>query len=322
MHHHLPNDIPAALDDLSAPRLLSYRAFFNNPSDPELYGVYCWNDAISMRLMRLIGNIEIILRNRLHRELSRFAYMPGVSTGDKDANDWYRFVITPGTKAAQLIGKQTTGGLLVSTTPCHHVVAQMTYGFWPRLLQIKQNRANVVIPWDTMIPSIFPDHTKKASTYWTSQHEQDKLFVRLDLIGDLRNRVAHFEPVWKFGELKDEWIKRTNHPVTVVAPPPASPAQAIARLRLVYARTTQLLSWLSKSRAGDYMVSENHLNLDWLLSQEGFDHFRNIGNVETVRLSSLTKSWGTKLALQGRKSVLVEHKQQLIGRYFSLQSKP
>lgn len=70
------------------------------------------------------------------------------------------------------------------------------------------------------------------------------------------------------------------------------------------------------------MESENHINLDWLLSQEGFDHFRDIGNVKTVRLSSLTKSWGLKLELQGRKSVLVEHKQQLIGRYFSLQSKP
>jgi hypothetical protein len=110
MHHHLPKDITAALDDLSAPRLLSYRVFFNNPSDVELYGIYCWNDAISMRLMRLIGNIEIVLRNRLHRELSRFAYVPGTSAGTQDSNDWYRFVIASGTTAAKLIGKKTTGG--------------------------------------------------------------------------------------------------------------------------------------------------------------------------------------------------------------------
>jgi len=320
MHHHLPQDIGAALDDLSEPRLLSYRIFFNNPSDPELYGIYCWNDAISMRLMRLVGDIEIILRNRFHRELSRFAFVRGVSSGDKDANDWYRFVIAPGTKAAKLIQKRTTGGSLVSTTPCHHVVAQMTYGFWPNLLRIQKTPAHVMIPWNTMIPSMFPDHTKNGNTYWASQHEQDKLFMRLDLIGDLRNRVAHFEPVWKFRELKSEWIPRSNYPVVVVASAPVSPEQAIARLRLVYSRTTQLLSWMSKRRAEDYMESENHLNLDWLLSKEGFDHFRNIGNVETIRLGSLTKSWGMKLKLQAHKSVLVEHKQQLIGRYFSLQS--
>lgn len=322
MHHHLPKDITAALDDLSAPRLLSYRVFFANPSDEELYGIYCWNEAISMRLMRLIGNIEIVLRNRFHRELSRFTYTPGTSAGTQESNDWYRFVIKPGTKAAHLVTKHTTGGSLVSTTPCHYVVAQMTYGFWPRLLQIRKTNAGVLIPWNTMIPAMFPDHHKKANTYWASQHEQDKLFMRLDLIGDLRNRVAHFEPVWKFGELRDEWIQRTHNPVSVVASAPSNPAEAIARLRLVYTRTTQLLSWLSKSRARDYMESENHINLDWLLSHEGFDHFRNIGKVQTVRLGSLTKSWGMKLELQGFKSVLVEHKQQPIGRYFSLQSKP
>jgi hypothetical protein len=321
MHHHLPRDITAALDDLSEPRLRSYRIFFNNPPDEELYGIYCWNDAISIRLMRLIGNIEIVLRNRFHRELSRFAYVAGTSSGSQDSNDWYRFVITPATKTAGFITKNTIGNSLVSATPCHHVVAKMTYGFWPRLLQISKTSANLAIPWNNMIPLMFPNHYRKLSSQWASQHEQDKLFMRLDLIGDLRNRVAHFEPVWKFGELRSEWIQRNTHPVHTVQPAPTTPAEAITRLRLVYDRTTQLLSWLSKSRAEDYMESENHFNIDWLLSQEGFDHFRNIGQVQTVKLGKLTKSWGMKLELQGAKSVLVEHKQETIGRYFSLQSK-
>jgi len=245
-----------------------------------------------------------------------------MSAGDQDSNDWYRFVITPNTKPAKLIVKNTTGNSLVSTTPCHYVVAKMTYGFWPRLLQISHTSANITIPWENMIPSMFPNHYRKLSTQWASQHEQDKLFMRLDLIGDLRNRVAHFEPVWKFGNLKSEWIQRTGYPVNTVQHAPTTPTEAINRLRLVYDRTTQLLSWLSKSRAEDYMESETHLSIDWLLSHEGFDHFRNIDQVKTIRLSTLTKSWGMKLKLQGERSVLVEHKQETVGRYFSLQSKP
>jgi len=317
MNHHLPQDIGSALADLSEPRLHSYRVFFSNPQDSELYGFYSWNDAISMRLMRLIGNIEIILRNRFHRELSKLAFSPGVSAGTAESNDWYRFVISAPSTAATLITKHTNGNL-VSTRPCHYVVAKMTYGFWPRLLQISQTNTGTAIPWETMIPAMFPDHVKKLSSYWADQHAQDKLFMRLDLIGDLRNRVAHFEPVWKFKALKDEWIKRAGHPVTTASPMPSNHHEAIVRLRLVYTRTTQLLSWLSKSAAADYMASENHLNLDWLMSEDGFEHFKKMGNAETIELETLTESLGQRLELISKKSVLIAHQQHPIGRYFAL----
>jgi hypothetical protein len=267
--------------------------------------------------MRLIGNIEVVLRNQIHRELSRFSFDAAISIGDADSNDWYRSVIAPGTKPAKLICKVTNGGQLVSTTPCHKVVAQMTYGFWPRLLQIKKTASNKVVPWDSLIPLIFSDHTKKAATFWSSQHEQDKLFMRLDLIGDLRNRVAHFEPVWKFGTLKDEWIARTLHPVTVVALAPATPAEAIARLRLVYGRTTQLLSWLSK--VGQQTIWRRRTITTGLVvfprRVRPLLQSRCRGN-RAFRLAY--KILGAKMELQGRKSVLVEHKQKTIGRYFSL----
>jgi hypothetical protein len=317
MHHVLPKNLTAVLADLSDPRLTSYRTFFGNPTDEELYGIYCWNDAISIRLMRLTGIIEIILRNRLHRELSLFAHTPGVSIGTPDSNNWYRFVLTPGTKAANILGKKCNGSISGNVLP-HKVIAQMTYGFWPRLLQIEKTNGNVAIPWNQMIPTMFPNHNQKTPLYWSGQHERDRLFMRLDLIGDLRNRLAHFEPIWKFKELKDEWIQRAGHPVSIVSLAPSSVSEAIARLRLVYRRTTQLLFWLSKDRADDYMNSENHFCLDWLFSKEGFENYRQIGHEEKIRLGSLTKSWGLKLDLRASKSLLVIDKQAPVGRYYSM----
>lgn len=325
MQHFLPNNITEALEDISSPRLSSYRSFFKSPTDPAisddaLYGIYCWNDAISSRLMRLIGIIEIILRNRIHRELSNFAFIPGVSNGTQTSNNWYRFVIMDNTETAKLV-KKKSGGSLSSNTPATKVIAGMTYGFWPRILQISHTNAHALIPWSTMIPRIFPKHQQQASTYWAVQHHQDQLFARLDLIGDLRNRIAHFEPIWKFKALKSEWIQRTGYPVVEVSPAPTNSDEAIARLRLVYTRVTQLLYWLSKDRASDYMMSENHFCLDWLLSKDALEEYKNIGSEKKFRLGSLTKSWGLKLKLRERKSFLIVDKSIPVGLFYRLYSK-
>lgn len=55
--------------DLSLPRLSSYQHFFKPESPIELYGHYCWNEAISAAFFRLIGIVEITLRNKLHSAL-------------------------------------------------------------------------------------------------------------------------------------------------------------------------------------------------------------------------------------------------------------
>jgi hypothetical protein len=320
VHHLLPTDITKALDDLSEPRLSSYRNFFLPTTDQELYGLYCWNDAISTRFMRLIGVIEIIMRNRFHRELSQFAFTTGVSLGTPVSNDWYRIVVANTKNAtASNLKKKTGNKSLISLTPAHQVIAGMTYGFWPHLLKISHTPAGVQVPWKTMIPSMFPNHEgNRKPKWWDKEHNQDKLFARLGMVNDFRNRIAHFEPLWKFHDLKDEWTNSATYAVNVVSPTPANSAEAIARLRLTYERTTQLLHWLSKERAADYMLSESHFCLDWLFSSEGLDHYKKIGSEETLRLGSLTKSWGAKLELRNRKSVLIVNNKVAVGRYYSL----
>lgn len=312
MHHTLPTDLAKTLDDLSAPRLTSYRSFFAPVDDRELYGIYCWNDAISIRFMRLIGIVEILMRNRFHRELSKFAHRPA-SFGTITSNNWYRYVVTDNTTTAKHLKKKTP--TLHSNVPAHQVIAGMTFGFWHNLLTISTTPSGVPIPWKTIIPEIFSDHPQKSPGHWKKEHHRDQLFARIAFVNDFRNRIAHFEPLWKFGELKDEWVARTAHPVTVVEAPPADVANALRRLRLCYDRCLQLLGWLSKDRVADYKLSENHTSLMWLFTQDGLDHYRNIGRVESLRLGALTKSWGAKLAIANGRAVVVTQKSQVIGMY-------
>ncbi len=329
MHHFLPSNLAETLHDISSERLSSYRTFFLPQTDEELYGIYCWNDAISSRLMRLIGIIEIILRNRIHRELSQFAYQPSLSLGTSTSNDWYRFVIGNTTKAGGLIKKeigkitrQSTVSSLISPVPANRIVAAMSYGFWPRAFQISHTAQNLPIPWDVLIPAIFPRHHQQAQIFWADAHQQGQLFKRLELIGDIRNRIAHFEPVWKFKELKSEWIHTAAHPVRTVAPAPLNSDEAIERMKLTYRKISQVLNWLSKERAGDYMESENHHCLDWLLTKEALEEYKNIGSERTYRLSSLSKSWGLKLKLRQRKSFLIVDKSVPIGLFYRLHRNP
>ncbi|AWK84302.1 Abi family protein [Photobacterium damselae] len=76
--------------DLSLPRLSSYQHFFKPESPIELYGHYCWNEAISAAFFRLIGIVEITLRNKLHSALSQHYYNSS-SIGSKESNEKHCF---------------------------------------------------------------------------------------------------------------------------------------------------------------------------------------------------------------------------------------
>lgn len=318
MHHLLPADLAQALADISTARLSSYQNFFGPANDAELYGLYCWNDAVSSRYMRLIGILEVILRNRLHGTLSAYAYNRRRSVGNRDSNDWYMKLYNPftGTTTGDKTLSKKIGSRGRPTAP-NKVIASMTYGFWPHVLDKTLDNSGNPVPWDTLIPTILPGHHQRAATYWGVLAHQDALFARLVLVGDLRNRVAHFEPLWKFGDELSETRDRTGVPRIVVNTAPTTVLESLQRLQLYYQRTTQLLNWLSKSRAADYAESENHQSLRWLMSEEGLRSFKSLPGHGEIRLSSLTKGWGLKDELRERKFVLITDKRKAVGRYYS-----
>jgi hypothetical protein len=318
MHHLLPADLATALGEISTARLSSYKSFFSPSSDAELYGLYCWNDAVSSRYMRLMGILEIILRNRFHTVLSQYAWNPHNSHGIQDSNDWYMRFYKPFTGGKSISDRNLKKKIGNAAAPAsaNKVIAGMTYGFWPHVLDKSADNTGNPVPWGTLIPAIFPDHHQRAATYWRVLLHQDALFARLDLVGDLRNRVAHFEPLWKFSEELSETRDRPSQPKTIVGAAPATVSKSLQRLLLSYQKTTQLLRWLSKGRAADYMESENHQSLRWLMTNEGLHSFSTLQGHEKVRLSSLTKGWGLKDELRARKFALITHKKKPVGRYY------
>lgn len=128
------------------------------------------------------------------------------------------------------------------------------------------------IDWGPILLDVLPGHRQSQATHWAKQKHQDGLFARLDLCNGLRNRIAHHDPIWKLGELITEGRDRPAKALTVAAPAPTTPDEALARLRLLYNRVVELLTWLSPGLADQHTRCELHLRCLSLLQRLSCKH--------------------------------------------------
>lgn len=271
-----PLNIQQTFEDISLARLSSYHSFFSGPDPHEAYGLYCWNEALSATLFRLISITEVVMRNRFHVALSLHCQGNPFSVGRPDANDWFNHISLPQkshTKIRNVTHKWHKKHGLQPRHPApsaNDVVSQMTFGFWPALL-------NTQLPWGSLLPTIVPWHRYKTSAHWKVLKNQDALYARLDLVNQLRNRIAHFEPIWKQGNILEEKRQRRGQPAPATAiPAPTTPTDAIAMLHERHNRTAELLRWLSPDRARDYQRSYVHDHFMWVCSIEGMSAYQRL----------------------------------------------
>jgi hypothetical protein len=250
--------VQALLRAYSPARLSNYRKFFRTQSDAEVIGVYQWNEDLSSALARLVGLIEIVLRNQFHQALSQ-RYPPG-ATGT--STDWYHHIRLSG-KSLDSVRALTRenegkGPPKVQQPKPDDVVAKQTFGFWPYLLDVQKDQAGVLLPWGNILVTVLPGHRQTDPSYWAVRAHRDELFARIELCGRLRNRLAHHEPIWKLGKLREETRARDGRVPKVLAHSPRKPPEALQRLHMIYERLTELLTWLSPELAHEYLTRPGH----------------------------------------------------------------
>lgn len=296
-----PLNLTESIAALSGPRLGSYKAFFAPADDKELYGLYCWNEALAACLATLIRTIEVTMRNAFHRELS-LRY--GAAAGSV-SSDWYNVLDLQRVsreKVQEITHRRGRGGLLSPRVPSpspDDVVSKLTFGFWKHLPDVSQDIHGNSVDWGAILTALLPNHRKGSAPYWAKQRRQDELFARIDLVGDARNRIAHLEPLWKAGPLLEERRPRPNHPLQVVRPAPATAAEAIDRIKLVHNRAYELLFWLSSHRASDYWRSPASAQFRHLASQDGFDSYRLLTARQRVSLFGMSRLLRNRIPITG-----------------------
>lgn len=322
MYNPTPLNLAPSLEAISSARLSSYQRFFSPASPEELYGLYCWNEVLSSNFMRLTGIVEVALRNRFHVTLSQYAMAHHQSRiiGTADSNNWFEVIGLSGKSEEKVkdithnsywdkIAKRKQYTPKLHPVSPNNVIASMTFGFWAPLLDLP-------LDWRTIIPKLLPNHKYASNPAHWSKHHVGTVYARLETVRSLRNRVAHFEPLWKLPDIYEEKKVARGTTVSVEYPAPQNEAEVLVRLNMLYQRLTQLLHWLSSDRAKDHSQTEFHQKTLYLMTQGALDSFKKGYLQKEVRLSSMTKSWGMKLVMNERMPVQVLHKQKPIGNFY------
>jgi hypothetical protein len=270
-----PQQVQAIAQAISQARLGSYRRFFQTTTDLEALGLYQWNEELRGAFARTTDLIEVILRNQFHAALSQHYGQQG----GPESRDWYSYLNLP-TKSYQKV-RDITHVLRAGTWQSRHpartpddVVSNLTFGFWPRLLDVSTDTNQIAVPWDTIIPDILPGHRQRESTYWRKKAHQDIFFSRMDLCNDLRNRIAHLEPIWKLGPLKAEARNRPGRAVQTIGGPARNPQESLDRLLLIDRRLMELLHWLSPTVSHLYKQGPAHTRCATLLTTAALEAYR------------------------------------------------
>lgn len=158
---------------LTSDRLTSYliETKGNLPSAIRLYEK---NTRLSEALYGVLQGCEVALRNSIHTTLAM-----GIGKAD-----WYDHVGL-GTREREMVdsAKENVKKFGKKVTP-GRVVAELTMGFWIRLLSREYEKGL----WVKHLYKAFP-HYRKPDRF--------QIFARFDEIRKLRNRVAHHEPIFK-----------------------------------------------------------------------------------------------------------------------------
>ncbi len=274
-----PNNISETINTISSDRLNSYRNYFNLTSDEECLGLYLWNDALSASFFKLISIFEVALRNTIHRELSH-QFNARRQQGHAFDNDWYEYLITQNQlkpKTVNLIrnvthlpsrGRRRSQPVPKNPVPTPgKVIAAQSFGFWGFL--INDTSLNGSIDWQSALFNGLKGHFALHSTYW-SQNALDDFLMRLSQVNELRNRIAHHEPIWKFTQIRHH---RTNQEIYPAA---STPEESIQRMKTLNDRLCRILGWVSEDRKNDYLNSHYKAHFDWLTSLEALSVYKSL----------------------------------------------
>lgn len=193
-------NVAAVLATVGEPRLAPYKIFFQCQTDEQLLGAYFWGQAVSSAFHLTLGMYEIALRNAIHQAASNFC-----SNGASQSCAWYDQAQAIAVRIGGKTRDKLTEVLYSGTPPLRRhpqpapdsVVASLSFGFWPSLLAGLSKREQTVI-----LTKAFSGHPKSHPRFWGNADNVTELIQMLKGIQDLRNAVAHHEPIWKRHRLK------------------------------------------------------------------------------------------------------------------------
>lgn len=169
---------------ISADRMRKYLVACSNDSRRAMT-LYRHNLTLSQQMFTMISCFEVALRNKIDKEMKQHW-----------GNDWLRDFVMPGGAFAsdgraagtKKIIKKAYDDLMNNNDYSHSkLLSQMEFGVWKYMFNNVQYRLG-----GRYLLNIFPNKPRSTPQ---NQIDNSRIFQELDHINNIRNRIAHHEPI-------------------------------------------------------------------------------------------------------------------------------
>lgn len=184
-----PHHVAALERSISPTRLGTYIA--EASGDQSLArDLYLWDRELSVAFLADLAVIEVALRNTMNAQLSA-----------RWGTEWYRDADVPLDERSSRQLSEAWGRIAGEKTP-GRVVAQCMFGFWRGLLDKgdhigrppRRVRCDYEVLWRGVLDKAFPGGRAQALSDG-ERWQRDYARAVVSRVNDLRNRVAHHEPL-------------------------------------------------------------------------------------------------------------------------------
>ncbi|WP_147297865.1 hypothetical protein [Trinickia dinghuensis] len=260
-----PTDIANFEHIIGKPRLQSYRSYFKTRSPEATIGLYMWNGELSSCFAALLSYFEICLRNSIHIAMASH-YIGAVNSS---AHWWDVVAAQLGTRTMEKVKavREKNGTPRIPAPSADEIVSRVTFGFWTAVLgRVDKHQAHVIMP------AIFPDHPLNARpNEWKDSVKRKKAISFAFEMNDFRNRLAHHEPLRKFGSIKDT----STTPATLVVAASTDLQSTRSRFARLIGLYDEAMSSISATLHRDLLKSSWRTRLTFLLSDRGIERYVN-----------------------------------------------
>lgn len=280
---------------LSTVRLDTYKNQFNLENPNDTYAAYCWGEAVSGSIFKIISVIEILLRNSIHNSLKS-------PLGKKWMIDEQKIRLTDHQqdKIKNILYEKKDGRRTdkrIDPTPNENtIIAKLSFGFWSHFLDIKLLDGK---SWDIYLSDIFTNYSYvgryKGRQFWKS-HDKKYMYAlkdRLRDINEIRNRIAHHEPVWKKsyeGYQPQNISDNLNNTVSIIL---------------------DVLNWLSGSFHQHYVESYHYEYLKYLIKKTPTVDFNYHNNFIEAEIDTFITNIGKDKTLLNKNHVLTDENNRI-----------
>lgn len=275
---------------ISTARLNTYRSILKLKDDDQILKAYYWNKALCGAIYPAMQTLEVTLRNALNEAVK--THHEGLYQG----KDWWfehiardiqnkkiskmspsktKIWLKPdGQRKKQSYAEQSVLRIQKELKeegrlPILHddVISRVTFGYWVAVLgKDYEDVTRKTLLWPNLLEHVFPH-----STY---APKRAKIEAALRRIKDLRNRMSHHEPIWKFYKLNSDGKPIYNQPIYGLT-------TSLTLLEKAYDEVLSVVKSMSIDRYQSFIGGKLDVEFKKLCSINGFYGFVNPDKMST-----------------------------------------